>query len=103
GLTEALGGLGLALGLITPLAGAAIVGTMINALVLKWNGGLWAPTGVEYELVLTAAAAGLALTGPGRYAADHFLPVLRSHRLAYGVASLALSVILASVFLLLRK
>src|SRR5262245_53302210 len=32
GLSETLGGLGLTLGLITPLAGAAVAGTLINAL-----------------------------------------------------------------------
>ncbi|MER6922661.1 DoxX family protein, partial [Streptomyces spiralis] len=69
GLSETLGGLGLVLGLLTPLAGAAVLGTMINALAVKWGGGFFAPQGVEYEVLLTAGAAGLALTGPGRIAA----------------------------------
>ncbi|MDH6127018.1 DoxX family membrane protein [Kitasatospora sp. GP82] len=103
GLTETLGGLGLAVGLLTPLAGAALVGTMVNALAVTWGGGFFAPKGVEYELLLTAAAAALTLTGPGRLALDRFLPGLRSHRLAYGAASVVLGLATASVILLLRK
>ena len=75
GLTEALGGLGLLFGLLTPLAGAAVLGTMINALAVKWGGGFFAPEGVEYEVLLAAGAAGLAFTGPGRLAVDRCLPV----------------------------
>lgn len=102
GLSETLGGLGLVLGLLTPLAGAAVVGTMVNALAVKWGGGFFAPEGVEYELLLTAGAGALALTGPGRYAVDRLLPVLRNHRLAYGVAALVFGVIVAFVMLLVR-
>ncbi|MFE9171933.1 DoxX family protein [Streptomyces kebangsaanensis] len=103
GLTETLGGLGLALGLLTPLAGAAVLGTMINALAVKWGGGFFAPQGVEYEALLIAGAAGLALTGPGRIAADRFLPGLRTHRLGYGVAAVVLAVVLAGLVLLIRN
>ncbi|MFF2543930.1 DoxX family protein [Kitasatospora sp. NPDC058063] len=103
GLTETLGGLALAVGLLTPLAGAAIVGTMVNAIAVTWGGGFFAPKGSEYELLLTAGAAALALTGPGRYAVDRFLPVLRAHRLAYGVAAVVVGLVTAGVILLLRK
>ncbi|WP_030253581.1 DoxX family protein [Streptomyces violens] len=103
GLTETFGGLGLALGLLTPLAGAAVLGTMVNALAVKWGGGFFAPKGIEYELLLTVAAAALTLTGPGRWAVDRLLPGLRRERAAYGVAAVALGVIVAFVVLLLRK
>ncbi|MFG2828027.1 DoxX family protein [Streptomyces sp. NPDC048434] len=103
GLSETLGGLGLVVGLLTPLAGAAVVGTMINALAVKWGGGFFAPKGVEYELLLTAGAAALALTGPGRYAIDRLLPGLRAHRPVHGVAALVLGVVLAGAVLLVRK
>ncbi|MDQ1033746.1 putative oxidoreductase [Streptomyces sp. V3I8] len=102
GLSETLGGLGLVVGLFTPLAGAAVLGTMINALAVKWGGGFFAPDGVEYELVLAAAAAALALTGPGRLAVDRHLPVLRAHRLVHGVAAVVLAVVLAALVLLVR-
>lgn len=103
GLTETLGGLALAVGLLTPLAAAALVGVMVNALAVTWGGGFFAPKGSEYEWLLTAAAAALALTGPGRYAADRFLPVLRAHRLAYGAAAVVVGLVTAGVVLLLRK
>ncbi|MFB7805038.1 DoxX family protein [Streptomyces virginiae] len=103
GLTETLGGLGLAAGLLTPLAGAAVVGTMVNAIAVHGTGAFFAPAGIEYELLLTAGAAALTLTGPGRYAIDGFLPVLRAHRLAHGALALALGVVLAAVMLLVRN
>ncbi|UNO42279.1 DoxX family protein [Streptomyces sp. MST-110588] len=103
GLSETLGGLGLAVGLLTPLAGAAIVGTMINALAVKWGGGFFSPKGVEYELLLTAVAASITLAGPGPYALDRFVPGLRTHKLTYGVAALVLAILAAGVILLIRK
>jgi putative oxidoreductase len=103
GLSETLGGLGLVAGLLTPLAAAAVVGTMINALAVKWGGGFFAPKGVEYELLLTAGAAALALTGPGRLAVDRFLPGLRVHRPVRGAAVLVLGVVVAGVMLLVRN
>ncbi|GGR01333.1 DoxX family protein [Streptomyces netropsis] len=102
GLSETLGGLGLALGLLTPLAAAAVLGTMINALDVTWDGGFFLPKGVEFTLLVAVAATSLALTGPGRYAADHYLPVLRANRLAYGVAAIALALVAGAVVLLIR-
>ncbi len=102
GLTETLGGLGVILGLFTPLAAAAIVGIMINAIAAKWVGAVLGVEGVEFESLITAAAVTLALTGPGRFAVDSLLPVLRHHRLIHGVLALVLAVVLAVVVLLLR-
>ncbi|MGX4693506.1 DoxX family protein [Streptomyces sp. JNUCC 63] len=102
GLTETLGGLGLALGLLTPLAAAAVAGTLVNAIAVKWGGGFFAPEGVEYELLIALSAVALALTGPGRIAVDRLLPRLRSHRVAHGVAAIALGAVVAGVTLLLR-
>ncbi|MEV7521112.1 DoxX family membrane protein [Streptomyces sp. NPDC091371] len=102
GLTETLGGLGLAVGLLTPLAGAAVVGTLINAIAVHGAGSFFAPQGIEYEILLTAAATALALTGPGRYAFDRFLPVLRAHRLSHGALALAVGIVLAGALLLVR-
>jgi putative oxidoreductase len=68
---ETVGGVLLVLGLLTPLAVFACVGTMANAVATHWP-KVWASTG-GYELALTFAtvAAAVGLVGPGRYSLDH--------------------------------
>ncbi|MHA5049703.1 DoxX family protein [Streptomyces sp. SD15] len=72
GASEFLGGLGLALGLFTPLAAAAVIGVMINAMVtVTAEHGLWASDGgVEYNVSIAVAALTIAATGPGQLALD---------------------------------
>ncbi|MDQ6599026.1 DoxX family protein [Bacillus salipaludis] len=75
GLAELVGGTLFALGLLTPLAGIMIAGTMVMA-IAKVHGanGIWATSnGYEYNLTLLAVAMGIALVGPGQYALDAFL------------------------------
>ncbi|MGW2715208.1 DoxX family membrane protein [Streptomyces sp. NPDC001356] len=74
GLSELLGGLGLALGLLTPLAAAALIGVMINAMVTVTAAhGPWdTDGGVEYNVAIAVAALAVAAIGPGRLAADRF-------------------------------
>lgn len=75
GLAELIGGLLLALGLFTPLAGLMIAGTMVMAIV-KVHGpnGVWSTSnGYEYNLTLLAVGIGMALIGPGLYSLDAFL------------------------------
>lgn len=75
GLTELIGGILFALGLITPLGGIMIAATMVIA-IAKVHGanGLWSTSnGYEYNLVLLAVTLGIALAGPGQYALDAFL------------------------------
>ncbi|MET7769419.1 DoxX family protein [Nocardia sp. NPDC005366] len=102
GLSEFLGGIGLVVGLVTPLAAAAILGVMINAIAVKGTGEFFGQKGIEYDLVLACTAAGLALTGPGRVALDHYLPGLRYQRLGYGIAAIVLAVVTAAVVLVIR-
>ncbi|GGP00534.1 DoxX family protein [Wenjunlia tyrosinilytica] len=101
GLSESLGGLGLVLGLLTPLAGAAVAGTMINVVWIEKGHGLVG--GYEFPLLILAGAAALALAGPGRFAVDRMLPFLRAHRLLHGGAALALAAVFALSTLLLRN
>ncbi len=72
GLVETGGGLLLALGLLTPFAAAAIVAVMLVAVVtVHLKGGFFSTGGgYEYNLVLAAAAAALAFTGPGALSLD---------------------------------
>ncbi|MDE3839168.1 oxidoreductase [Bacillus methanolicus] len=72
GLAEFLGGALFALGLFTPLAAALIAGTMLVAIVkVHGSNGFWAAqNGYEFNLVLLAAAIGVALIGAGSYSID---------------------------------
>ncbi|MEV5029933.1 DoxX family protein [Paenibacillus sp. LPE1-1-1.1] len=75
GLMELVGGILFAAGLLTPLAAALIVLTMLVAIVkVHGQNGLWATAnGYEYNLVLLAIAIGVALTGAGDYSLDAFI------------------------------
>src|SRR5436190_9716867 len=75
GLSEFFGGALLALGLFTPLAAAAIIGVMFNAVaaVHAKNGPWVTDGGWEYPAVLATAAAAIAFTGPGAASLDHAL------------------------------
>ena len=72
GCSELVGGLLLALGLLTPLGSAAVVGVMFNAVVgVHWHSGVWAANGgYELPLLLGMAALAVGFTGPGRLSAD---------------------------------
>ncbi|MFE7353078.1 DoxX family protein [Streptomyces sp. NPDC057543] len=72
GGSEFLGGLGLALGLFTPLASAALIGVMINAMVtVSAPHGLWdTQGGVEINVYIAVVALAIAAIGPGRLALD---------------------------------
>ncbi|MET8567039.1 DoxX family protein [Streptomyces sp. NPDC004783] len=74
GLSEAGGGVLLALGLATPAAGAAAAGAMAGAAAVHAPSGFFAQEGgYEYAASLGLTAAGLAVTGPGRLSLDHAL------------------------------
>ncbi len=74
GLAETGGGALLALGLATPAAGAAAAGAMAGAAAVHTPNGFFNQGGgYEYAATLGLTAAGLAVTGPGRYSLDHAL------------------------------
>lgn len=78
-LTEIGAGLFLLLGLLTPLAAGAVIGTMLVALVANHlrNGFFIFRPGEGYEYVLFLAASALALgaLGGGRMSLDHLLDI----------------------------
>jgi putative oxidoreductase len=75
GLGELVGGLLFGAGLFTPVGAALIVITMLVAIftVHRKNGYWVSSNGFEYNLVLIAAAVGVALIGPGGYSLDFYL------------------------------
>lgn len=75
GISETAGGTLLAAGLATPLASAALTGTMITAIrKVHWSKGPWAAGGgYEYNLVLIATVLALAEAGPGELSLDSAL------------------------------
>jgi putative oxidoreductase len=72
GTAETLGGAALALGLAMPLAGAAVIGTMITAIrTVHLKNGPWNSNGgYEYNLVLIVAVLALVESGPGCLSLD---------------------------------
>ena len=76
------GGLFFALGLLTPLAGAAIVGLMAVALITShWQVGFFVfrpNQGIEYVLVLAAAAIAVGTIGPGEWSLDKAFGIVES-------------------------
>jgi putative oxidoreductase len=91
GLAEFLGGIALAIGLLTPLAAAAVVGTMAVAVWTHSANGLWGTNGgYELPLINAAAAATLAFTGAGAYSIDNALGLTWGNGWAIGAVALGL-------------
>jgi putative oxidoreductase len=76
GMAETLGGLLLALGLLTPLATALIFSVvLVAAVTVHIKKGFFAQNGgYEYNLVLGVAALTVSFTGPGTLSLDALLP-----------------------------
>ncbi len=74
-VSEVLSGVLVAVGLFGPVGPALMVAVMIvAAMSVHWPNGLFAMSnGIEVPLLYGAGAAGLALTGPGRYSLDALL------------------------------
>ena len=108
GVTELVAGAFLVLGLLTPLAAAAVLAIMINAVLLKLGNGFFVtgPKGsdaIELSLVLGLGAACLVLTGPGRIALDNGRAWHRRPA-SWGVLALVIGVAAAVlVYVLLRR
>ena len=73
--TEMTAGLGLAVGLLTPIPAAGFVALMLVAAwtVHRPNGFFIVKEGWEYNLILAVSAVALAGLGAGRFSLDHAL------------------------------
>ncbi len=91
GAAEAGGGAALGLGMATPFAASALIGTMLTAVhrVHLKNGPWISNQGYEYNLVLILATALVAELGPGPVSVDHLLGTEKSGP-GWGLAALAL-------------
>ena len=70
-ILELVGGLALILGLFTRVFGFLLACDMLGAILLvRANGGFFAPNGMEFELALCAIAATLAVVGAGGFSVD---------------------------------
>jgi putative oxidoreductase len=95
GLAEAVGGLLLALGLLTPLAAVAIAVHAPNGI---WNQN----GGVEFTVTNIAIAQALAFVGPGAWSLDAALG-LDLNGTWFGLGALALGWLAALLTLALRR
>ena len=104
-MSEAGGGLLLALGLLTPLGAAMVMGTMLVASIsVHAPQGLWASDG-GYELPLTygVVAMGLAFTGAGSWSVDHALGVPWTRGWGSGLLAIVLALAVSGVVLARRN
>jgi putative oxidoreductase len=101
GMCELTAGVLLAVGLLTPLAAAIAVGTMLAAAAVHAPNGLWAADG-GFELPGSYAlvAAALGFTGPGQYSIDHWLGL--GWGWPFGLAALLLAGVAAAAAIGLR-
>ena len=104
GLSEVVGGLFLALGLLTPLASAVVVAVMFTAGVSAHlsNGFFAHKGGYEYAFILAVSAMAIAFTGPGEFSVDQVIGISWSGPF-WGVAALLVGLALGGISLLNRR
>lgn len=101
---ELTGGLLLALGLLTPLGSAVVIGTMIVAASANFKNGLWAHLGgYEVPFVYGAIAFVIAVTGPGAWSLDAAAGLGGLSGIDYALGAAALGVLAALPPLLRRR
>lgn len=93
GLSELTAAVLIGFGLLTPLAGAMLIGAMIAAISTLWPKGVWAHLGgFEVPLVYALIALCLVITGPGGLALDALLP-WQLHGVMWALTAAALGVV----------
>ena len=104
GVAEAGAGVLLVLGFLVPLAAAAIIGVMVNAIatVHAGNGPWVSDGGWEYNLVLITAGTAFAFSGPGWAGLDPALGWGLAEP-GWGVAAVVAGLVAAGITLALRE
>lgn len=102
GLSELGAGALLVLGLATPVAGAAVIGTLLVAGSTHAAKGVWGQNGgYELPLVYGVVGAALALTGPGAYSIDTLLGLQAT--LPISLAAIVLGLVSGAVVVVRAK
>jgi putative oxidoreductase len=102
GAGELAAGFALAIGLLTPLAAAFVVGTMVVAGITahRPNGFFVFKDGYEYVLMISVVCAVIGLLGPGAASVDRLLGIDEALAGAVGLAlTVGLGVVGAAVLL----
>jgi putative oxidoreductase len=88
---EVGGGLSVALGFLTPLGAAGILGAMAMATFKShWKNGFWLNKGgYEYSLMLLIASISIGLIGPGSYSLDTLFGINLPQALLFGLLAVA--------------
>lgn len=88
---EVGGGLSVALGFLTPLGAAGILGAMGTATFKShWKKGFWlSKGGYEYSLMLMIVSIAIGLIGPGSYSLDTLFGINLPQALLFGVLAVA--------------
>lgn len=104
GFTELAAGVLLAIGFLTPIAAAGIIGVMVNAIVaVHAQNGMWNQDGgSEYPLVLCAAVAAITFAGPGAFSVDEALG-LELAGVAWGFSAILLGILSGVVVSMSRR
>jgi putative oxidoreductase len=93
GLGEAVGGLALGLGFLTPIAAAILLSTMLVAITVHLDKGFFAQAGgYELPLIIAGVVVAVAFAGPGNLSVDAAL----GHPLAgttWGLVALVLGLL----------
>lgn len=86
-LGEVGGGISVALGFLTPLGAAGILGAMAMATFKShWKNGFWlSKGGYEYSLMLMIVSIAIGLIGPGSYSLDTLFGITLPQALLFGV------------------
>lgn len=103
GAGELTAGVALAVGLLTPLAAAFVVGTMVVAGVTahRRNGFFVFRDGYEYVLLISVVCAAIAVLGPGTVSADRLLGIDSALDGGAGLATTVVLGVLGATVLLL--
>ena len=105
GLSELGGGILLTLGCFTPFGSAAVLATMLVAIVsVHFKNGFFAvANGFELPFLYAAAAVGLGFSGPGAYSLDSWLGLTLFNEPYVVGGVLAAAVVGAAVMLASRR